>query len=303
MPEETEFDNKAKGDFYYAIFVTIAVTMVQITGFYLSNSLALLGDTVHVVSDLVAMTIGFVALKMATRNPTERSTFGFHRAEVFSAALNGTLLIVLTIFIATEAVGRLKYPSDILPLPLLFSAVIGLIGNIFVAVRLQKNENMNMHAVFLHVAGDALSSIGVIFGAVVIYFTGLTMVDSIISLIIAVILSISAYGLLKSALSILFESAPATATAEIIINELKKIKGVRDIHDVHVWSICSDIHYATAHVVTDDKTISKTKKLVDVLDGRLKKLGISHATLQMETEVCKNKVCYTWHGAEQHHHH
>ncbi len=300
---ETEADIKAKNDLYFAIFVTVAVTVIQILGFYFSNSLALLSDTVHVVSDLLAMTIGFIAMRMALKTPTQRSTFGFHRAEVFSAALNGTLLLVLTIFIATEAVQRFAYPSDITPLPLLFAAIVGLIGNLVVATRLQKNENMNMHSVFLHVAGDALSSIGVIFGAIVIYFTGLAIVDSIVSLLIAVILSISAYGLLKSALSILFESAPASATPEIIIAELKKIKEVRDIHDVHIWSICSDIHFATAHVVVEDKLVSKTKKIVDKMDEAMEKIGISHATFQIENEMCENSICYTWHGTEHHHHH
>lgn len=298
---ESEEDKKSKKDLYFAIFVTMAVAVIQILGFYFSNSLALLSDTVHVASDMVAMAVGFVAMRIALRTPTKHRTFGFHRAEVFSAVLNGAMLIILTIFIAVEAIGRLKYPAEITPLPLLFAAVVGLIGNIFVAVRLEKNENMNIHSVFLHVAGDALSSIGVIFGAIVIYFTGLVLVDSIITLLIAVILSISAYGLLKSALSILFESAPKNTPPDKIEKEMMKITGIKDIHDLHVWSICSDIHYATAHIVIADVPISRTKKLIEELEEKMKKIGISHTTFQIENEMCENTVCYTWHG-EKHQH-
>ena len=290
--EESKGDER---DLHFAMFVTIAIMIIQILGFYLSNSLALLSDTVHVLSDLVAMAIGFIALKMALKKPTENRTFGFHRAEVFSAAFNGTMLIVLTIFITIQAVNRLFYPSDVTPLPLLFTAFIGLVGNVFVAVRLQKNENMNMHGIFLHVAGDALSSIGVLVGAIIIYITGLSIVDSIISLVIAVILSISAYHLIRNALSILLESAPKNATTENIIKILLSVNGVKDIHDVHIWSICSDIHYATAHVVVEDKKISTTKEIIDRLNEKIKKIGISHSTFQIESMICKNNVCYTWH--------
>jgi len=279
----------AGSDLQFALSITAVILLLQLAGWFLSNSLSLLSDTGHVFSDLLALTVSFAALKLSAMPPTPRRTFGFHRVEVFSALFNALLLFAMALLIAWEALQRLAAPPVVAPAPMLVAAVMGLVGNLLVARRLELNENLNIKSAFMHAVGDALSSVGVVIGALLIMVTGMVVFDLIISFLIAAIITASSYRLARASLSILFESAPRTATPEMISTAIMNFPGVRDVHDVHVWSISSDIHYATAHIVTANLRISETKRLINVINKKLnKKFGIAHTTFQME---CGEKVC------------
>lgn len=295
--ENGEIEKSTERDLRFAFFVTLGVLVIQLIGFYFSNSLSLLSDSGHVFSDVLALAVSFSAFRLALTAHTTRRTFGFHRAEVFSAIFNGLLLVAMAVLIIVEAFARLTRPFEINSLPMLFTAIIGLIGNLWVASRLEKNENLNIKSAFLHASGDALSSLGVIIAAIVIFLTGFTLIDPLISFFIVAVISTSAYRLIRNSLSILFESAPRTATPDMVNKIITSFKEVKETHDVHVWSICSDIHYVTAHIVIENNTVSKTKSLVDKINKRLKsELGIGHTTFQLEDIICKGNVCYTWHS-------
>jgi len=294
-------------DLLRAFLVTFIVLAVQLYGWYLSHSLALLGDSAHVFSDVLAMGASLSALWLATRAPTDRRTFGFHRVEVFAAFFNGILLILMSLLIAYEAMMRIGTVYQINGTPMLITSIIGLAGNIYVAYLLQHEENLNVRSAFLHAAGDALSSIGVILGSIVILYTGQYLADIVVSFAISGVILFSAYSILRSSLSILLESAPYEAGENKIRKAVKSIKGVKGVHDVHVWRTCSELVFAMMHVETENVKLVYTRVLAEEIEEKLRhEFGILHTTIQFEPYGCScrsKKMCHLLeHKTKRHRH-
>ncbi len=279
-----------------AFLVTFAVLVIQLAGWHYSNSLALLGDSAHVFSDLIALGASLSAIWLAMRTPTSRRTFGFHRVEVFAALFNGVLLVLMALVIAYEAFQRYGTAYSISGVPMLFTSLIGLAGNLYVAYHLQHEENLNTRSAFMHAAGDALSSVGVIIGAVIIIFTGQYIIDVAVSLLISGIILFSAYTVLRGSLSILLESAPYKAGMERISAAVLSVEGVKGVHDVHVWRTCSEFVFAMMHVETDNIELIETREISLKIEEKLHhEFGISHSTLQFEPVGCScqsQKTCH-----------
>ena len=270
-----------------AFVVTFAVLLIQLAGWHYSNSLALLGDSAHVFSDTLAIAASLFAMWLAARAATSRRTFGFHRMEVFAALFNGVLLVVMALLIAYEAVQRLGGGYIINSLPMLVTSLIGLAGNVYVAYHLQHEENLNIRSAFIHAAGDALSSVGVLLGSIVIMFTGLYIIDAAVSLLISVIILFSAYTILRGSLSILLESAPYGAGVEKVCAAVMAVRGVKGVHDVHVWRTCSDMAFAMMHVETENVMLVETRLLSQKIEEKLHhEFGITHTTIQFEPYGC-----------------
>ncbi len=270
-----------------AFIVTSLVLIVQLAGWHYSNSLALLGDSAHVLSDILAIGASLFAMWLALRAATSRRTFGFHRVEVFAALLNGVLLVVMSLLIAYEAVQRIGTSYTINSVPMLVTSLAGLAGNVYVAYHLQHEENLNIRSAFMHAAGDALSSVGVIAGALVIMLTGQYLADIAVSLLISAVILFSAYSILRSSLSILLESAPYGAGVERISATVMSVDGVKGVHDVHVWRTCSDFVFAMMHVETDNIELIDARALSQRIEERLAHdHGISHTTIQFEPFGC-----------------
>lgn len=274
-------------DLQWALAITIAIFILEITGAQLSNSLSLLGDAFHVFSDIIGLSAAFLAFKLSQLAAGGRRTFGFHRTEVLAALLNGGLLVLIALGMVWRGYERLISPVSVDVPVVLGVGMLGLLANLYVASLLGRNENLNIKAAFFHVVGDALTSLAVILGSLLILVTGNFMFDAIVSFLIAAIILTSAYHLIRNALSILLESAPRFAHPEKIAAVLCKTKGVREIHDLHVWSVCSDIVHLTAHVVVEDKKVSDTTKLNEWITALLEKqFKIAHSTLQFESVPC-----------------
>ncbi len=271
-----------------AFAVSVIVLIVQLIGFHYSNSLALLGDSAHVLSDVLAVGASLLAFRLALHAPSARRTFGFHRVEVFAALFNGVLLAAMAILIGYEAMIRLETGSvAISGLPMLLTSIIGLVGNIYVAYHLQHDENLNIRSAFMHAAGDAVSSVGVIIGAVLIMVIGQPLIDVVISLLISVVILFSSYSITRGAVSILLESAPYGLKEGEIEAELLKINGVNAVHDLHVWHTCSDLVFALLHVEMNNMELIETRPLQREIEGRLRqRFGISHVTIQFEPSGC-----------------
>jgi len=281
-----------------AIFVTLLIFVFQLVGAYLSNSLALLGDSGHVFSDAISLGVSFLACRLAMRPAELRKTFGYHRAEVFAALANAILLLIMAAAILYEALLRASSPPQINTPVMLAFAAIGLLGNAFVVIKLGGHKNLNVRSAMLHALSDAVSSLGVIIAAVLIWLTGMAVFDSIISAFIAGLMLIGSYRVGKGAMRILFEFSPKGIGASDICKALYGVPEVKEVHDVHVWAVCSDLIYATAHIVVKDKKVSGCEKLANKLESRLRKIGIAHATFQFETENHghgKEMVCETGH--------
>ncbi len=282
-----------------ALGITSIVFVLEVVGGILSNSLALLSDAGHMASDVLSIAVTFLAFRIALRPPKTRRTFGYHRVEVFAAAFNGLSLVLITLLIVFEAWNRFASPPVVNAVGMLSVSFIGLLANLWVVFVLRGHENLNVKSAYLHAFGDAVSSIGVIIAGVLIALTGLMVIDLAASLVIAGIILISSYRLLRGSLRILFEFSPVGLTQEKVEACIRSAKGVRGVHDVHVWSICSDIIYATAHVIIDDARVSGTACVYEDIACRLREeLGISHATIQFEAKkfVCgKGGVCEVRH--------
>ncbi len=287
--------------------VTLAVLIIQLAGWYYSNSLALLGDSAHVFSDLLAVSASFTALVLALRAPTMRRTFGFHRVEVFAALFNGILLVLMALLIAYEAFQRYGTSYTVSGLPMLVTSIVGLAGNVYVAYHLQHEENLNLRSAFMHAAGDALSSVGVIIGAIVIVLTGQYIVDIAVSILISGIIMFSAYSILRSSLSILLESAPYEAGIDRIRKTVMAVDGVKGVHDIHVWRTCSEFVFAMMHVETDNiKLIEARGMSLKIEEALHHDFNISHSTIQFEPFGCScqsQKMCHLLEHVKGRHRH
>ncbi len=275
-----------------AIALTSFYFIVEVFGGFISGSLSLLGDAGHMLRDVFSLLITLGAMKIAERLPTKTKTFGYHRAEILAAFINGLLLVGVSIWIFREAVDRFTNPIPVKS-PLMFSiALIGLIANLYVASKLHGSDDLNIKAAFLHVFTDTLASFAVVLASVLIFFTGQTIVDPILGVAIAVLVLSSAFTIIRDALNILLEFTPKNIDFDTLVEGIEKIEGVEGIHDIHLWSLCSNLNVMDAHIFTNISDMNKIEYLKATIKKKLGKFNIKHSTLEFEYEECarKNRV-------------
>ncbi|TFB86609.1 cation transporter [Cryobacterium levicorallinum] len=271
-----------------AIGIVGSVLVLEVLGAWLTGSLALLADAGHMLSDLFGLIVALTATLVAARPATDRATFGFQRAEVFGALINGLILLVVAGIVSVAAVLRLVRPSDteVLGTPMLVVAIIGLAANVAAMVLLRPAAagSINMRGAYLEVLGDALGSVAVIVAAIVILLTGFAGADAVASLVIAGMIVPRAYFLLRDVVRVFSQSTPADTDVSEIRRHLLGTTGVVAVHDVHVWAITSGAHVFTAHVVVEPTVLAAgTGTLLDELSGCLAKhFDVAHSTFQLE---------------------
>jgi cobalt-zinc-cadmium efflux system protein len=277
-----------------AIVFTGVILLAEIIGGILTNSLALLADAGHMLVDVASLVMSFLALTFALRPPSKERTFGFHRLEILAALANGATLILICLYIFYEAYQRILTPQPVQGPGMLAIAFVGLVANVAAIMVLEKGESLNVRSAFLHVLGDTLSSVGIIVGGLVILVTGWYVIDPIISVIIALLILVSAYRVTVEAVNVLLEATPKGIDLREVVEAVREVDGVRDIHDVHIWSITSGLHALSAHLLIDDQLTSFSVDIVERVQSLLKHdFGIAHTTLQCECEHCTNgeRVC------------
>jgi cobalt-zinc-cadmium efflux system protein len=275
-----------------AILLTSFYFIVEVVGGFLSGSLSLLGDAGHMLRDVFSLLITLGAIKIAKRLPTKTKTFGYHRVEILAAFINGLLLVGISIWIFSEAIERFANPIPVKSSLMFSVAFIGLIANLYVASKLHGSDDLNIKAAFLHVFTDTLASVGVVLASVWIFFTGQTIVDPIIGVIIATFVLASAFTVIRDALNILLEFTPKNINLDNLIKDIEKIEGVEGIHDIHLWSLCSNLNVMDAHIFTNISDMNKIEYLKTKIKNELEKFNIKHSTLEFECEECalKNRV-------------
>ena len=278
-----------------ALAITGLMTVVELVGGLMSNSLALQGDAGHMFTDTLALGLSVVALSLARRPASQTRTYGFHRAEVLAALGNGTILVLICGFIFYEAYQRFVEPPEVRGTLMLAVAAVGLLANLvgILILRSASRDNLNVRGAFLHMWGDTISSVGVIVAGVIILATGWTMADPIISIFIGLLILRGAVKLVLESSDILLEAVPRHLDVAHISNALKEIEGVRDVHDVHLWTITSGIYALSCHLLIEDRMVSSSSRIVEEVNQALsQKFGIGHSTLQLECEECENSpVC------------
>jgi cobalt-zinc-cadmium efflux system protein len=267
-----------------AFALSATFMFAELVGGLLANSLALIADAGHMVSDTAALGLGLFAMWMASHPHTDRRTFGFHRAEILAALANGALLIAIAFAVTWDAVARLRTPEPVQSTLMLVIAVLGLAANL-VAMRVlggHRHESLNVRAAFLHVVSDTLGSLGAIAAGVVIRLTGWTQADSIVSVLIAALILVSGWRLVWETVSVLLESSPAHIDLEALRGDLVAIPGVVDVHDLHVWTVTSGFVSLSSHCrVAPGEGVDEILRCA----ARLlrERYGIRHVTIQPET--------------------
>lgn len=277
--------DRLQGKFKIAIGLTAAILIVEIVGGILTNSLALLSDAAHVFGDVFALCLSWIAIYLSTLPPTSKRTYGYHRTEVFAAFINGVSLIAVAGWIFYEAVHRLMTPEPVKSLQMLIVAIVGLLVNLGVALifRKESHDNLNVKSAFLHVLSDAMASAGVIVGGVIMHLTGWYIVDPILSFAIALVIIIGAARIAYAATHILLEGTPKNINIDDVAAGIEKLDFVKNVHDLHVWSICSDYSALSAHVYVDAQSIRAVQNALGSINDMLRdRFGIIHTTIQLE---------------------
>ena len=272
-----------------AIAIVAVFLVVELAGSALAGSLALLADAGHMFSDLLGLVIALVALGIAARPATDRQTFGYQRAEVFGALANGVILLAVAVYVAVEGVQRLVEPSDVLGVPMLIVAGLGLCANVAVMLVLRggAKQSIGMRGAYLEVLGDLFGSAAAVVAGVVILTTGFAQADAIASLVIAALIIPRAISLLRDVFHVLSQAVPSNMNVAEIREHLLGAKGVIDVHDVHVWAITSGAPVFSAHIVVSKELFASggTGALLDELGACMAgHFDVAHSTFQLEPE-------------------
>ena len=273
----------------FAIWLTLTFFAVEVAGGLISGSLSLLGDAGHMFRDFFALIISLTAMRLSRKVPTPTRTFGYHRLEIFAAFLNGIMLIGISVWIIYEAWQRFSAPPPIKSLPMLVVAVLGLAVNAIIAFKLHGSHDLNIRSAFLHVMTDLIFSLAVIGAAVWIHFTGQTIVDPVLSLVIGVVIAVSAVAVIRDSVRILLEYTPKGVDLEKVIRDIESTANVESIHDVHIWSLCSHINAMSAHVLTGLLSLNEIEKVKKEIRKNLIKYNTKHVTLEFESKPCSDE--------------
>ncbi|MFH0846540.1 MAG: cation diffusion facilitator family transporter [Chloroflexota bacterium] len=272
-----------------AFVITFSFMVAEALGGILSDSLSLLGDAGHMLVDAFALALSLFAMNIAHRPATAQRTFGYRRIEILAALTNGTILIVVAGFIFFEAYQRFFNPPEIKPPLMLLVATAGLAANITGMILLGRasHGSLNIKAALWHVTGDTISSVGVIIAGIIILFTGWYVADTIAALVIGSIILGGAVRIVSESTDILLESVPRHIETARVIEAIKSIPGVNEVHDVHIWTITSNIYALSAHLMIDDQMVSRSVAILSQVREELaRRFSISHTTLQLECETC-----------------
>jgi len=292
-PHDHDHGPTAAGQLTFAITLLSLTFVAEVIGGIWTGSLALLADAGHVFMDLFALTLSLVAARLARLPANNTQTYGWHRAEILAALINGTMLIVLSIALYREAWERFQEPSEILTKPMFVVAVIGLIVNIVIAYRLHGHHgsDLNLKSAYLHVLGDTGASVGVVVAAVIISFTGWSWVDPMISAVIGLLILFGAVRLLFNAGHILLESVPKGISLKAVGAAIEEVEGVTKVHDVHIWAVCSHIVNLSCHINIEPRTPAFHDRVVKAISEMLwKRFCIMHPTIQVEYEACSEEL-------------
>jgi len=278
---------------FWAMILNVIIALAQIIAGIFSGSLALISDALHNINDFFSLFISYIANKIASNKKSDiKHSYGFKRVEIISAFINGIMLLGVFFYLLFEAYKRLRTPHEVLGVPTLIVAIIGLIGNILGAMLLheESHENLNIKSAFLHLVSDSLSSVGVILSSILILWKNLYIADTIISIVIAIFVLFGSYELLKESIHILLEGVPYNLDIEDVKRKILEIEGVKDVHHIHLWQIGSKEILLSAHVVVKDQELSEAEKIYGRINSILREnLGIIHSTIQLETS--ENKGC------------
>ena len=296
----------ARGSLKLALVITSVFLAAEFAGALYTNSLALLADSGHMVTDVAALSLSLAASWFSTRRATPQKTFGFYRIEILAALMNGVFLILMALYIFYEAWDRMRNPAEVKAGWMLVVAIFGLLANLLSAYLLSRNhkDNLNVRGAFFHVIGDAIGSVGAVIAGLAILIWGYQMADPLISAIVGILILFSSWILIRDAVDILLEGTPAHVNIVNLQKQLKEIPGVSSVHDLHVWTLTSGMIAMSSHVVMADNNFNRGAVLADVRALARERFKIDHTTVQIEDATTNDQVMEScdcnlgaWHSA------
>ena len=278
----------------WSLAATAAFVIVEIAAGIHAGSLALLSDAGHNFTDSLALLLAWFGFYMASKPANEIKTYGYHRAGVLAAFVNALTLVALSVWIFRESYLRLRSPEPVKELTMIVVATLGLAlnGSIMWGLRTARRHDINVRSAFLHMLGDALGSIAIIIGAIVIHFTGWQQLDPVLSIIIGALIIWTAWDIIKESLNILLEGLPRGLSLQAVEEAIGQVEGVLDVHDLHIWSLGSSMHALSCHVLIEDVPLSAGNVILGrVKDTLADRFHIHHTTLQFEHAGCDVSAC------------
>ncbi|MBI3324944.1 MAG: cation transporter [Candidatus Omnitrophica bacterium] len=266
-----------------ALVLTLTIAVVEVVAGLISGSMALLADSGHMLTDSSALALGLFASWIAARPATSKKTYGYYRTEILAALVNGVALWLLVIWIFARAIARLRYPPSLHTGPMLLAASVGLAANLASAniLRGAESGNLNIRGVRLHVLSDTLGSVSVIIAALLMRWKGWVIADPLASLLIGVLIAASSWSLVRQAVNVLLEATPAHLNLAQVTEAMRQVRGVREVHDVHVWTITTGMDAMSGHVVVDE--LAAGPVIIEELNRLLaERFRLAHTTFQLE---------------------
>lgn len=279
----------------FTIFLNVAITVAQIIGGIVSGSLALISDAVHNLSDSISIVLAWLAQVLSRRPESGKSTFGYKRAEILAAFINAVTLIAISVFLVYKAVGRFLEPQQVESKWMFWLGLLGLVANgvsVWILER-DKNKNLNFKAAYLHLLGDALTSLAVIIGAALIYFYKMYWIDPAVTILISIYLFVHARSILKESVTILMQMAPTEIHVPEIKQRLDQIAELENIHHIHLWNLTDKLVHFECHLsLTTDLRVSATEEIYKRVRNILHdEFGVEHVTIQFEFAGETKKDC------------
>ena len=277
--------------FIVGIILNMAYVIIQIVIGFRINSLAILSDAGHNFLDVGALALSLLAFKLHKAKPTDKYTYGLKKSSILISLLNAVILLLSIGAIGYEAILRFRHPQPLPGITLSIVAAIGIVINAVSAFMFFKNkeEDINIKSAFLHLASDALVSLGLVVGGIIIYYTKLYWIDPILSLVVCVVIIVSTWQLLKNSLRLSLDGVPQNVDIEKIKSTALKVNGIIEIHHIHVWAISTTQNALTAHIIVNEKiTMPQIQEIKEALKHQLLHQNIHHITLETET---KNSHC------------
>jgi cobalt-zinc-cadmium efflux system protein len=278
-----------------SLFLTLAFVIIEAGAGIFANSLALLTDAAHNLTDVIALGLTWFAVRITSQPANAQKTYGYHRAGILVALLNSTTLVLISIGIFYEAYQRFMDPPEVQSGILIGVGLIAVVINLVTAVLVHRgSENdLNLRSAFVHLMGDVLSTVGAVIAGVIIYFTNANWLDPFVSVLIGFLILYNAWGILKDAIDILLEATPRDVDVQAMVKDIAQVDGVLGVHDIHVWSLTQSLRTMSAHILTDDLHISAGAGIQHDINEMLNhRYNIAHATLQLECVECAPDSLY-----------
>ena len=288
-----------------SIIATITFVLVEAITGYLSHSLALMSDAGHNFADALALIFAWYGVWIARKPSTARRTFGYHRVGTLAALVNSVSLVVIALLVFWEAINRLRHPEPVHSTPMIIVALLAILMNTVISLWLRggAKRDLGVRSAYLHMLGDAISAAGVVVAGLIVAFTGASIADPVVSILIGILILWSSWGILKESVNVLLEAIPAGMNMIEVEQAIANVHGVLEVHDLHVWTIGSGMICCSCHVMVNEQSVRSGENVLRAVTEKLEhNFGIAHTTIQVEVEGCEPNDMYCVKRIAEHSH-